>query len=294
MVFKKMDILITEGWEDYELVDSGDGRRLERFGKYLLDRPDPQIIWRKSLPEEKWERADARFERLENDRGEWIQKVSIPESWVINYNNLKLVAKLSPFKHTGIFPEQSINWDFISQKIKESERPINVLNLFGYTGIASLVTAEAGASVTHLDASRPAMGWFRENQEASGLMEKPIRLILDDALIFTEREAKRGVKYDAIIMDPPVYGHDPKGKSWDFNRDFPQLMENCRAILSDNPLFVLVNTYAISSSAITLGNVMQDYLKDLGGTIEEGELALKEKSAGRLLSTGIYAKWQSK
>ena len=287
-----MKVLQTEGWEDYELVDSGENRRLERFGKYLLDRPDPQIIWKKTLPEADWQKADAKFERLENDKGEWTQKVSIPESWVINYNSLKLVAKLSPFKHTGIFPEQVLNWQYVNKRISECEnKKVNVLNLFGYTGIASLVAAEAGATVTHLDASRPAMGWFRENQEESKLMQKPIRLILDDALIFTEREAKRGVKYDAIIMDPPVYGHDPKGNTWEFNRDFPKLMENCRKILSDKPLFVLVNTYAISSSAITLGNVMKDYLADLGGTIEEGELALKEKSAGRLLSTGIWARW---
>ncbi len=286
-----MKILETQGWEDYELVDSGEGRRLERFGKYLLDRPDPQIIWKKSLPESEWGKSDAIFEKTVEDKGSWKQKVIIPEGWIINYNNFKFVAKLSPFKHTGIFPEQVINWEFISQKVRESKRDINVLNLFGYTGIASLVAAEAGATVTHLDASRPAMNWFRENQEASGLMDKPIRLILDDALIFTERQAKRGVKYDAIIMDPPVYGHDPKGKSWEFNRDFPKLMENCKNILSENPLFVLVNTYAISSSAITLGNVMKDYLGDLGGSTEEGELALKEKSAGHLLSTGIWARW---
>lgn len=288
-----MDILTTDGWEDYELVDSGEGRRLERFGKYLLDRPDPQVIWKKSLPETDWQKADAVFERTVEDKGNWIHKVSIPDSWVIKYNNLKFVAKLSPFKHTGIFPEQILNWEYINKKISkcENKKAINVLNLFGYTGIASLVVAEAGANVTHLDASRPAMSWFRENQETSDLMNKPIRLILDDALVFTEREAKRGDKYDAIIMDPPVYGHDPKGKSWEFNRDFPKLLANCRQILSNNPLFVLVNTYAISSSSITLANVMQDYFGDLGGKIENGELALKEKSAGRLLSTGIWARW---
>jgi 23S rRNA (cytosine1962-C5)-methyltransferase len=287
-----MKILETEGWEDYELIDSGEGRRLERFGKYTLDRPDPQIIWKKNLSEDEWNKSDAIFERLENDRGEWTQKTSIPEEWLLHFKNLSFWARLTPFKHTGIFPEQSINWDFISKKITEAGRPINVLNLFGYTGIASLAAAEAGAIVTHVDASRPAMTWFRENQEASKLMDKPIRLILDDVLVFTEREARRGVKYDAIIMDPPAYGHDPKGKIWEFNRDFPKLLSNCKNILSDNPLFVLVNTYAISSSAITLKNVMQDYLKDFGGKIEEGELALKEKSTGRLLSTGIWSKWE--
>lgn len=287
-----MKILETDGWQDYELMDTGNGRRLERFGDYILDRPDPQIIWKKSLPESSWEKAHATFDRTTMDKGSWTQKTSIPEKWLIQYKNLSFWARLTLFKHTGIFPEQSINWDFISQKITEAKRPVNVLNLFGYTGIASLAAAEAGATVTHVDASRPAMNWFRENQEASKLMDKPIRLILDDVLIFTEREAKRGVKYDAIIMDPPFYGHDPKGHIWEFNRDFPKLMENCSQILSENPLFVLANAYAISSSAITLGNVMNDYLGDLGGNIEEGELILKEKSEGRLLSTGIWAKWE--
>lgn len=287
-----MDILTTSGWEDYELVDSGDGRRLERFGKYLLDRPDPQIIWEKSLPETDWQKADAVFERTIEDKGNWIQKVSIDEKWLLHYKNISFWVKLTPFKHTGVFPEQILNWEYIGQKLKESKtRKLKMLNLFGYTGIASLVAAEAGASVTHLDASRPAMTWFRENQEASGLMDKPIRLILDDALVFTEREAKRGVKYDAIIMDPPVYGHDPKGKSWEFNRDFPKLLKNCGAILSDNPLFILVNTYAISSSSITLANTLQGVFGGLGGTVENGELTLKESSVGRLLSTGIWARW---
>lgn len=281
-----MQILETHGWEDYELIDSGDGKRLERFGKYFLVRPDPQAIWKPMAEQSLWNKADAIFDR------NWNNKNGVPEKWLIKYNKLSLYLKLTPFKHTGIFPEQKINWDFIDEKIKNSGREINVLNLFGYTGVSTLVAANAGAKVTHLDASKPSITWLRENQEASDMMNKPIRIIVDDALKFTSREIKRGTKYDAILMDPPVYGHDPKGNVWEFNKDFPKLMENVSQILSNDPLFVIVNTYAISSSSIMLENVMKDYLGNLGGKIQIGELALKEKTGGRLLSTGIFGRWE--
>lgn len=280
-----MNILSTNGWSDYQLIDSGNGKRLERFGKYTLSRPDPQAIWLPALAENEWIKADAIFE------DKWIVKNKLPSQWQVKYKDITAIAKLSPFKHTGIFPEQSINWDYIEQKISSSKRKVEFLNLFGYTGISSLVAANAGAEVTHVDASKPAMNWFRENQEASGLMDKPIRLILDDVLTFVQREVKRGNTYDAIIMDPPVYGHDPKGKVWDFNRDFPKLMESVSKVLSPTPLFVLVNAYAISASAIMIENVMKDYLSNLDCKFESGELCLQERS-GRLLSTGIYGKWE--
>jgi 23S rRNA (cytosine1962-C5)-methyltransferase len=285
-------IEISQDWKDYELLDSGDGRRLERFGKYVLNRPDPGVIWKKSSPE-MWSNASAIFERTTNDRGKWIQNVSIPERWPISYNNISFWVKLSPFKHTGVFPEQSVQWDYIYKKIKNEKRPVNVLNLFAYTGIASLFVAKAGAKVTHLDASRPAVTWANENRDLNQMGEFPIRWIIDDALSFTEREIKRGVKYDAVIMDPPAYGHGPTGDIWDFNRDFPNLLANCKRLLSDNPLFVMVNTYAISSSSITLANSMADYFSDLGGTIKNGELAIRQKSSERLLSTGIWARWEN-
>lgn len=269
---------------NYELIDSGEGRRLEKFGDYLLDRPDPQIIWKKNLPEEEWGKADAVF------KDKWIHNVNIPEKWVLNHNDVKFYAKLAPFKHTGIFPEQSIQWDYINNSIIQSaNKSINILNLFGYTGIASLFAAKAGAKVTHVDASRPSITWANENAKLNNI--DSIRWIVDDALKFTEREVKRGVKYDAIMMDPPVYGHGPTGSVWDFNRDFPTLLENCKKILSTNPLFVLVNAYAISSSSITLANTLQDYIGRTDGNIENGELTLKETSGGRLLSTGIWARW---
>lgn len=279
---------------NYELIDSGEGRRLERFGEYVLDRPDPQIIWRKNLPNSEWDSADAYFRRITEDKGTWNVKGKVPEKWVMEHAGIKFYAKLSPFKHTGIFPEQSTQWDYINAKITQStNNPINILNLFGYTGIASLFAARAGAKVTHVDASRPAITWANENRALND-ENWPIRWIIDDAIKFTAREIKRGTKYDAIVMDPPAYGHGPTGEVWDFNKDFPQLLENCQKILSDTPIFVLVNAYAISSSSITLANTLNDAFKSFGGNIENGELTLKESSGGRLLSTGIWARWSNK
>jgi 23S rRNA (cytosine1962-C5)-methyltransferase len=285
-----MDVLLTQGWQDYELIDSGNGQRLERFGKFILVRPDPQVIWKPKKDNSFWEEADAVYELLGN-KGKWINKNKVPEKWQISYKDLEFYCKLSPFKHTGVFPEQSLQWDFMKEKLMGFKDQANILNLFGYTGISSLVCAASGAKVTHLDASHPAIGWAKENQEASGLLQKPIRWILDDALKFTQREVKRNIKYDAIIMDPPIYGHGPEGEKWDFNESFPRLLETCRNILSDNPLFVIVNAYAISSSSIMLNNVLKDCLGNLGGTFEYGELALQEKYGDRLLSTGIFARW---
>jgi 23S rRNA (cytosine1962-C5)-methyltransferase len=270
----------------YELIDSGFGRRLERFGDYILDRPDPEVLWKKTLDESEWEKANARFENG------WIKR-DVPEKWEMNHNGIKFWAKLAPFKHTGVFPEQAPQWDYINEQINKSANlQIKILNLFAYTGITTLFAAKAGASVTHVDASKPAITWANENRELNGMQNAPIRWIVDDCLKFVEREVKRGVKYDAIIMDPPVYGHAPNGDTWDFGKDFARLLESCKEILTDQPLFVLVNAYAISSSSITLANTLQGYFGDLGGKIENGELTLKETSAGRLLSTGIWARWE--
>ncbi len=278
-----MDVMTTEGWKDYELLDSGDGYRFERFGDYKIVKPDPQAIWKRSLTKDIWDSADAIF-----DKDSWIKK-EVPEKWLIKYHDLSFYAKLTPFKHTGIFPEQHLHWDYIRNSVAESRTTPQILNLFAYTGVASLAAAAAGASVTHVDASRPAITWAHENQEASLLSEKPIRWILDDVTRFVEKEVRRGKKYDGIIMDPPIYGHGPTGEVWDFPKSFPTLIELCSHLLSDHPLFMIVNAYAISASSIMLENVLRDYLKK--GTIEIGELALKEKSASRLLSTGIFARW---
>ena len=286
-----MTILSTAGWQDYELLDSGNGHRLERFGEFTLVRPDPQIIWKPSLPQTIWDKADAIFEKTSGDKGNWKTQKNIPERWLMKYKDLRFYAKLSPFKHTGIFPEQSLQWDWMQERLRSTNRTQNVLNLFGYTGIASIAAAQAGAKVTHIDASYPTIGWARENQKASGLEDKPIRWILDDAIKFCNREIKRGVKYDGIIMDPPIYGHGPKGERWSFNESFPSLLEICSQILTEQPNFIIINAYAISASAIMLKNVLNDFMKSFGGSIEIGELALQEKSAGRLLSTGIFARW---
>lgn len=283
-----MLINTTEGWQDYQLIDSGEGRKLEKFGGFILDRPDPQIIWKKGNPAI-WKAASAVFERTSGDNGIWKQNIPMPDKWQISYNKCKYWIKLTPFKHTGIFPEQAVQWDFIEDKIKNSKQKINLLNLFAYTGAASMIAASCGAKVTHVDASKPAVTWANENRDLSGLKDAPIRWIVDDALEFTEREIKRGVKYEAILMDPPVYGHGPKGGIWEFNRDFPKLLDNCSKLMSDQPSFVLVNAYAISSSCLTLENTLSDFFLDKAASLASGELAIKEKSKGRLLSTGIWA-----
>lgn len=318
-----MQILSTPGWKDYELLDSGHGMRYERFGPYTTVRPDPQAIWQpKALSE--WHKADVQFTRTSGDKGTWKFKRAIPEKWKMTWKDVSFWARLTSFKHTGVFPEQSLQWEWMSKKIEERLKKKNegvtrdgeprnssavnkvneasfgagerqdpsrpsVLNLFAYTGIASLVCADAGATVTHVDASKPSITWARDNQIISGLEKKPIRWILDDCLKFVEREVKRGNTYDAIIMDPPVYGHGAEGQIWKFNENFPKLIEACSQVLSTTPLFVVVNAYAISSSSLMLGNVLQDFLPK--GDIEVGELCLEETLGKRLLSTGIYARW---
>ncbi len=284
-----MELLATEGFGDYSLLDSGDGRRLEKFGKYMISRPDPQAIWRPEKSAEIWQKADAVYV-FDGNKGYWNNKTEIPWRWSLEYKDLSFYCRLTPFKHTGVFPEQSLNWEFMEKILDNSKNP-NILNLFGYTGASTLVAAAKGARVTHVDASKPSITWARENQEASGLSEKPIRWIPDDAIKFVQREVKRGVSYDGIIMDPPVYGHGPEGEIWDFYSSFPRLIQLIRSVLSQNPLFVIVNAYAVSASSVMLFNILKDYLKDLGGKFEYGELALKQKDSQRLISTGIFCRW---
>lgn len=289
-----MEILIGgNNWDDYALLDTGNGKRLERFGKFTLVRPDPQIIWSPSLDISFWEKADACFVKKSNGSEGWVVKTQMPEKWPMHYGDISFFAKKTLFKHTGVFPEQSAQWDWMKNIIKASNREVNVLNLFAYTGIATLVAASADAKVTHVDASKPTLFWAKENQQTSHLLEKPIRWMLDDTIKFCQREVKRGVRYDGILMDPPIYGHGPGGEKWQFHTHFPQLLSLCKDLLSDNPLFLLVNAYAISSSAIMLHNIFADNLSHLGGKIESGELVLQEQSRKRLLSTGIFARWQN-
>jgi len=257
----------------YRLLDSGDGERLEQFGKYVLCRPDPQIIWKKSLADEEWEKANAVFD------GDWKIK-DMPNAWDIEVMGLTVELRLTPFKHTGIFPEQLDQWSWL----QERSQGLNILNLFGYTGVASLVCAKTGARVTHVDGSKPTITWAKINQEKSGLADKPIRWILEDAIKFVEREVRRGNKYDGIILDPPAFGHGPEGETWQFNKSLPRLMKACKQLLSENVKFVIINAYAVSSSALTLKNLLDDL--NLDGEIEYGEHVIDGK-----LSTGIWAKW---
>lgn len=286
-----MLIVSAPHWDEYTLLDTGRGKRLERFGKYVLVRPDPQVIWNSRLSEKAWNQAGAIFQHVEHGKDRWIKKSGMPDSWIMQYKSILFQARLSPFKHTGVFPEQAAQWDWFANLIDKEKRTIRVLNLFAYTGLASLVAAAHGASVTHVDASKPALAWAHENQELSKLTNKPIRWILDDALKFTKRELKRGKNYDAIIMDPPVYGHGPQGEKWDFNTSFPELLHICSQLLSERPVFFLVNAYAISSSSLMLQNILTQELSGLKGNIETGELVLQEENNGRLLSTGIFGRW---
>lgn len=305
-----ISLITPNDWHDYKLLDSGDGERLEQFGKFLLRRPDPQILWAKSLPESEWQKADAMFERTYEDKGNWRTFTQIPEEWPVQWQDLTFMAKLAPFKHTGIFPEQAAHWGWFRKLLEEKNgtQP-HILNLFAYTGGASIVAAKTGAKVTHVDASRSAIGWAKKNQVASGLDERSIRWILDDAITFVQREVKRGVRYDGIIMDPPVYGHGPNGERWDFKKSFPELLELCTQVLVDKPIFMLINAYAVSTSAITLGNLLDQMMHEKKGTVSIGELALTPGQSyphqvealpataegaepARLLSTGIWARWQ--
>ena len=274
---------------DYELIDSGNGRRLEKFGQYLIDRPDTEVLWQKTLPDSSWDQADCKFVRTHEDKGRWETKPNFPESWIVNHNDIKILLKLSPFKHVGVFPEQDWQWDLI---LNSTPKDSNILNLFGYTGVATVSCLKAGAKVTHVDASRPAIGWLIENLKLNNLEKSSIRYIPEDCLKFVQREIKRGVKYDGIIMDPPVYGHGPNGEKWSFIKDFPSLLDNVSKLLSDNPLYVIINAYAISTSPTTLQNMLQEKFSKLSGEITSGELTLKEQSGGRILSTGIWAMWK--
>lgn len=285
-----LTILTTKPSTDYELIDSGEDEKLERYGKIIISRPDPQALWPKLLSSKEWQKADAVFSR--DEKAGWKIKSKITEKWRIDFFGLSFFIKLSPFKHTGLFPEQASNWEWLKNIVEKEKNKVNILNLFGYTGGATLVCAQAGASVCHVDASKTAISWARENADISGLADKPIRWILDDAMIFVKREIKRGRKYDGIIMDPPAFGHGPKGEMWKIEENFIELLDLCKRILSDQPLFFLINGYASGYSSIAYENNLLSLIKKYGGIIEKGELTITESGSGRLLPCGIFARWQ--
>jgi 23S rRNA (cytosine1962-C5)-methyltransferase len=290
-----INLLSSSGWEEYELLDSGDGQKLERFGEYQLVRPEAEAIWSPMLPKEAWQSAHAAFlSESELHGGHWQRSKALPERWQIAYKGLKFWVQTSASRHVGVFPEQAAQWDWLEAQIKRSHVQPAVLNLFGYTGLASLAALRAGAHVTHLDASRKSVNWAKENQALSGLQDFPIRWIQDDAMKFVSREERRGNRYDGIILDPPKFGRGPKGEVWEFYKLMPALLQACQSILSPNPLFLLLTAYAVKASALTLYNAVAEMMKGRAGQTEAGEVILEEQSAGRLLSMAVYARWWRK
>jgi 23S rRNA (cytosine1962-C5)-methyltransferase len=287
--------LESSRWTDYALLDSGDGLKLERFGKYVFVRPESQAMWKRALRQE-WKNTDAIFIPTgEESGGHWELKKNVEDQWIMQYplldKNISFKVMTTPGRHLGVFPEVAAHWDWFSELIARSKREINVLNLFGYTGLASLAAAAAGAKVTHVDASKKSVNWARENQALSKLEDKPIRWIVDDAVKFVQREARRGIKYDGIILDPPKFGRGPKGEVWEVYKSLPLLLETCRECLSSNPLFVVTTVYAVRASAIHVAQAMDEMMKNFRGKVESGELVTREQSKGRLLSQAVYARW---
>lgn len=283
--------LSSPAWEDYELLDSGNGSKLERFGPHILARPEAEAIWEPAEKERVWQKAEAIFQPSpEENGGHWRFRQQIPEEWLLSYKDLRFNIRLSNSRHVGIFPEQASQWDLIRASVAKRHSP-RILNLFGYTGLVTLAAAAGGAQVTHVDASRKAIAWARQNQELSGLQDKPIRWIVDDALKFVQREVRRGSLYDGIILDPPKFGRGPKGEVWEFYTLLPHLLQACRNLLTPKPLFLLITAYAVKASSLTLGTAFAELMAGIAGNTTVGELVIKDKSRGRSLSTAVFALW---
>jgi 23S rRNA (cytosine1962-C5)-methyltransferase len=286
----------SDNWKDYELLDASDGERLERWGKYILVRPDPQIIWKNAARHAAWKNADGIYRRSSNGGGGWI-KQKTPESWDISYDHLGLKFRLKPmgFKHTGLFPEQAANWDWFSGLIRDAGRPVKVLNLFAYTGGATVAAAKAGAQVVHVDASKGMVAMAKENAALSGLSDAPIRYIVDDCKKFVEREIRRGNKYDGIIMDPPSYGRGPSGEVWKLEDSIDEFVKLVSQVLSDEPLFFLINSYTTGLSPLTMSYILDLHVRArYGGKIESGELGLRVTQTGAPLPCGASSRWTAK
>lgn len=281
----------TKDWKDYELLDCSGGERLERWGNVILIRPDPQVIWNTPKTHPLWQKADARYVRSSQGGGHWEYRKELPESWKINYKDLTFKISPTGFKHTGLFPEQAVNWDMMREKIAGAGRNIRVLNLFAYTGGASLAAAAAGASVCHVDAAKGMVHWARENAELSGLSEHPMRWIVDDCAKFVEREIRRGSFYDAIILDPPSYGRGPGGEVWKLEDQIYDLVGLCAGVLTENPLFVLLNSYTTGLSASTMAYVLGANMKKFGGSVSAEEIGLPVTASGMALPCGSSAIW---
>lgn len=287
-------VLATEGWPDYALVDSGGGRKLERYGPFRVVRPEPQCFWPPRLPASTWEQADAAFDPAdEEEAGRWRFRGSPLASFPVSWRDVRLQARFTAFRHLALFPEQAANWAWLEERVRAAAKPFRLLNLFGYTGVASLVCAAAGAQVTHVDASKKAIGWARDNAALSGLSERPIRWIAEDASRYVERELRRGSRYHGIILDPPKYGRGPAGEVWRLFEDLPELARRCAALLEPDADFLLLNAYAARISGLSLAHLLRGALEGRGGVVDWGELALAEEGAeGQAIGLSFFARWR--
>ena len=283
---------IASNWKDYEIIDMANGEKLERWGNIYLVRPDPQIIWKEKSCPNKWKNVNAKYNRSKTGGGNWEYVNNLPKSWKIKYNDLTFNIRPMGFKHTGLFPEQAVNWDWMINKIKNSNREIKVLNLFAYTGGATVACSYAGASVCHVDSSKGMVAWAKENMISSGLEKRPVRFIVDDVKKFVNREIRRGNKYDAIIMDPPSYGRGANGEVWKFEDDISDLVKLCKQVLSDKPLFFLINSYTTGISSKVLENILLLNVKRKG-KYSSGEIGLPMSNSKLVLPAGIFGRWET-
>jgi 23S rRNA (cytosine1962-C5)-methyltransferase len=291
-------VLASEGFADYALIDSGNGRKLERFGRFTVDRPEPQAMWQPVLAAAAWQRADAVFKGLDKeedgDGGRWRSQAPLPESWPARVLGVTALCRLTNFRHLGLFPEQLPLWQWtLGELAKVETRPPRLLNLFAYTGVASLLAAKAGAEVVHLDASKRAVGWAKENQVQSGLAAAPVRWIVEDARKFVARELRRGKTYHAILVDPPKFGRGPAGEVWDVFQHLPALLRDCVALLDPERACLVLTTYAIRASALASDGLLRECVRERGGAVDSGELAVIEQAAARLLPTANFSRWSS-
>ncbi len=284
---------LANEWKDYKIIDMADGQKLEKWGNVILSRPDPQIIWKEKSFPKKWKEINATYHRSNTGGGSWEFNKKIPKQWQIKYKELTFNIKPMGFKHTGLFPEQAVNWDWMINKIQKEKREIKVLNLFAYTGGATVACSYAGASVCHVDSSKGMTTWAKENIESSGLQNRAVRFIVDDVVKFVNREIRRGNKYDAIIMDPPSYGRGAKGEVWQFENNIYDLVELCTKVLSDNPLFFLVNSYTTGISCKVLEDILHLTVnKNVKGNIESGEIGIPMENSKLVLPCGIFGRWE--
>ena len=286
-------MIVARDWKDYKIIDMANGQKLEKWGNFILSRPDPQIIWKEKSFSAEWKKADAVYNRSKTGGGAWKYNQKLPENWQVKYKALTFNIKPMGFKHTGLFPEQAVNWDWMIDKIKKEKREIKVLNLFAYTGGATVACLYAGASVCHVDSSKGMVSWAKENVQSSGLADKKIRYIVDDVNKFVAREIRRGNKYDAIIMDPPSYGRGANGEVWQFENNIYDLIELCKQVLSDNPLFFLINSYTTGVSSTVLANILNLTIgKKFKGQVSSGEVGLPMENSNLILPCGIYGRYE--